>query len=1707
MTESIVGREPICDCPPKDSKTGGTPNQPAAATPSQVAVNIGTLTTSMMVKFGSTGENESFNEQRTHAGCLSLPLKSGGRLPLRWNFFSGQGLVVHGAGPDSWAPAGRGGVFSFLPYLQKENLGISTQDADLRTGDGTVRMGNLIPQPSGVTYFISQSPFARDAKYLFDTTKYFIYRDLERGTTEFYGGGDHATVPGRVVARIDRSGNVLQYNYRARGNSAHASYFQILKSITGDTSVIPYFFYRTDASNQNEAAWAPIAKIHLVAPQGDHRTMYFEYDSTLTTVTKVINPGGCVVQYQFVGAGAAQEAAILREVDQENYTSYFEYTATGATDYRTVRNTIEPSGRVTYFSYADGRDKVTTNRRSATYYNYDLDQNHLANISRTRDARGNTTYYEYQTVGAEPFEIDRVRVRIRPGNVRTYYRYQPGTWLGASGHYYAMLSKTEELNSAKTEYVYAANKLDVVKMIDPRGGVTYYDYDGNRNRTVVVNPLNNTTRMGRDSSARVCKQQNARSNSTYFNFTAATGFQRSVVDANNKAAYFGYDSYRNVRRMVSSRWQESNFSAFTTYYEYTARDQKRKQIDALGRTSYFNYTSRGDLDLTVNARNIATYYEYTALRQLYRTFVASAAGMPASAQYYEYDAFKNRIGSADPRGNKTYFIYDSMDLLVAVRDAAANRTYFGYDSHNNRMLTRDARANQTYFWYDGIDRLFRTKDGVGNQTYFGYDLSNNRNRIRDPRGNKTDFTFDLLNRVTAVLDAAGQSQSTTYDAVGNVNKIVNQTNQKTYFNYDVLDRVSSVCNNLGFITSYHYNAAGARAKIVDARTNTSYFFYDRLDRPSVNRNALGNAAYFIYDEVGNQTKRRDARGQATYFFYDALNRMNIQRDALGNRTYYGYDAGGNRVKMRDALSHATTLTYDSLNRATQITDALSNNVNFGYDAVGNRYKERDQRSNTTYYSFDAVNRLSGIVDPLNASCSFAYDANSNLHRSVDYRGLTTYFAYDELNRRTRIGYPGYGIQSYGTSHYGQRETQEFEYDAVGGLTRAVGDESTVSFSYDGLERVRRKTSDWTSAYFAYITAGDNGSLLQNLFYPNSVQAYYTYDAANRMQRVIGPSSTGNTTIWARNANGLPVKQRFGSTAVCYYQYDNASQTSRILHVTSAGASIAYFDYQRDADNRITRITREGDLYIEYGYDDVDRLTAETWKKRSTSAQIYAFSYRYDVAGNRNKCHRADNAGAQIDTAYYVFDAANALTKRIALPGNTITYYRYDANGSLTRMLEGSNGTYFEYAGNGFVSKIIPPEGEASAWQFAYDPLLNRRKIVKAGTATYYLWNGMNQLEERNSAGTLTARYTHGPGIVPGVGTVVQAERITATSAYYQYLHMDHQGSVHKVTDSVQTTKISYVNDAFGRQIVAPTQTGANASNDLVFHSNWLTVQIGSRRFGISPTRVYDPEIGRFLQRDPIGSNGGINLYKVYFVPNGLDPRGLAPIDLLFWAPDAPPTTIPGSFPGQPNPGWQGAIADFNDMFSQALNSVKPGDCIRTLELSGHGNERWFSVGPMSSWRQMPGYPGAYVPPEGSASFGDQLDDSNAHDLGKRLSGLPFCCPCVIILSGCHTGNLQGENTWPQAIADATGCSVLTTLGHQRGTFHQGNSRIGQFPHEDAIYNAQHAGDPNVIPSQAGTRTFTPSKRRSCPEAKISICIPKTEDQSPSQSIPANQANF
>jgi YD repeat-containing protein len=86
-----------------------------------------------------------------------------------------------------------------------------------------------------------------------------------------------------------------------------------------------------------------------------------------------------------------------------------------------------------------------------------------------------------------------------------------------------------------------------------------------------------------------------------------------------------------------------------------------------------------------------------------------------------------------------------------------------------------------------------------------------------------------------------------------------------------------------------------------------------------------------------------------------------------------------------------------------------------------------------------------------------------------------------------------------------------------------------------------------------------------------------------------------------------------------------------------------------------------------------------------------------------------------------------------------TYFTYDKNGSVITQVQGANTTKFAYNPAGLVSKIL--WNDASSTYFYYDGKLQRYALRQGSTLNYFLWDGMDTLQELNADGTVKEEYT------------------------------------------------------------------------------------------------------------------------------------------------------------------------------------------------------------------------------------------------------------------------------------------------------------------------------------------------------------------------------
>ena len=148
--------------------------------------------------------------------------------------------------------------------------------------------------------------------------------------------------------------------------------------------------------------------------------------------------------------------------------------------------------------------------------------------------------------------------------------------------------------------------------------------------------------------------------------------------------------------------------------------------------------------------------------------------------------------------------------------------------------------------------------------------------------------------------------------------------------------------------------------------------------------------------------------------------------------------------------------------------------------------------------------------------------------------------------------------------------------------------------------------------------------------------------------------------------------------------------------------------------------------------------------------------------------------------------------------------------------------------------------------------------------TNFIWDELsdNVLYETDENNAVTASYLHRP---ERFGELISQKSGSSVS----YYHYDGQHSTRKLTGDTQNITDTYIFDGFGNEVF---QSGSTTNpfkykGAVGYYTNSATNDIYVR------ARTYQPATGRWLSMDPMGFVDGPNLYRAFFVPNGIDYSG------------------------------------------------------------------------------------------------------------------------------------------------------------------------------------------------------------------------------------------
>lgn len=458
-------------------------------------------------------------------------------------------------------------------------------------------------------------------------------------------------------------------------------------------------------------------------------------------------------------------------------------------------------------------------------------------------------------------------------------------------------------------------------------------------------------------------------------------------------------------------------------------------------------------------------------------------------------------------------------------------------------------------------------------------------------------------------------------------------------------------------------------------------------------------------------------------------------------------------------------------------------------------------------------------------------------------------------------------------------------------TLASPDSVTCSFAYDGPLLASQAWSGLVSGTVSRTFDNAFRDSLETVSVGAATSTVrFSYDADGLLTQAAAVPTGWVLDVHRADSTGLVDSTAVGSGAgqVTSSASYNAHGELVELHYSLAGSPLFHQSIQHDVLGRVTRVEERwyggATRVLAYGHDLAGRLDSV-----AVAGAVHR-RYEYDggTPGNGNRTAERDGSGSTLASATH--DAQDRM----------LTYgpaaYSYTANGELARRIVGTDTTRYTYDALGSLTGVRLANGDSLKYVIDGQGRRVGRKSNGVMQRGWLYSNSVTPVAELDSTGALLNRYVH--------GTLWHAPDLVLRGDTAHRVVTDHLGSIRAVvrtSDGLVVQRREY--DAWG-VITADT---AGAFQSLGYAGGLTDSATGLVRFG---ARDYEPQVGRWTTKDPIGFAGGdANLYAyVASSPtSSADPAGFARIGSRRLRGQ------PGMFPNPRKPkGTVGGILDACD---------------------------------------------------------------------------------------------------------------------------------------------------------------------------------------------------
>lgn len=954
-------------------------------------------------------------------------------------------------------------------------------------------------------------------------------------------------------------------------------------------------------------------------------------------------------------------------------------------------------------------------------------------------------------------------------------------------------------------------------------------------------------------------------------------------------------------------------------YQYSYHDAENSQVATI------------DIDGPRTDVNDVTHYEYNPSGFL--TLKRDAAGKEWRITAYSDNGAPRRI--EEPNNVTTELTYNTrgwLETRTITAEAVSETTQYKYYANGLIEQATLPSGAQYNFFYDDAQRLTSIKDRSGNEISYTLNPLDKQKRIsiKDSSGTvhfDLQREFDDLGRLWKIIGLNSEVRiENHYDNNSNLNQVLNGDRVSRYQGFDALNRLTSRINEAGNDIEVGYDANDSVVSAKDQNNLTTSYIYDGFgDLIQINSPDAGTKTFWL-DEAGNATRVIDANNREKIITYDALNRISTV-------TYTG------QSNKNLAFFYDESTTYGQPNKGigklTRIEQADGNNLGFVYNAAGR------------------ITRQIVVFGGVSYTMQYLYSPNGVLSGMIYPSGTQVGYAYNTQGQPSSATVREAGSSSTVTI------ANAVKFKPFGPLTQfTMGNGLVVDNAYDLHYRpTGAKTGsamDWT---VGYNPIGNIETITDNL--DSNYSQIFGYNAVNQLtsaQSARGGNSTfdydpvGNRTLKTWNRGGESLSEILSTNVTSSNRLNNidrtqnGTQSSLALGYNTAGSVVSIGDqnFTIDRNERIQEVRKSGTLVATYQYNGIGQRVQKSVQANTESSRRFIYSTDGKLLAEMNLAGEPVRDYVYLDGKLVsMVDAASANTADVSIGfKKTDGKFKKDTGTISYQIIVTNNGP--GAASNVIASQTLPAEvalasatttagacdigtrtcqlGSLTSKQVvtvdvvvstANDQKMDFTASVKTDSVDINSANNTVTLKMGGAfgwvllvimAGFLAIRrwLTDPVAMKPvalSVLTIIGAAGFSrGANAEIYYVSTDHRGAPQVITDLNKNTVWKGNYKPFGEVEVV---TGY-IENNVRFPGQYFDSETGLH---YNYFRDYDPSLGRYLQSDPIGLRGGINIYAyansnpIWFI----DPLGLATV-----IPGESGDTSPGDHSGgdlRPIDGW------------------------------------------------------------------------------------------------------------------------------------------------------------------------------------------------------------